>query len=223
MGQIILTNKIRDAVIRELGIGADDLSAEVTRYQNQVLREIAQYYPWDWMESVPVTLSTDSGQSYITKPAYMGDIKAIYQDEGGVEITRKSEAEYARLMSLSDTTNAKALHFIEQGGRILFWPPLVAASSVVILCAINAEQFTDDADTGVNEALAEITPSSFSLVLEYGILRCLDILEKKKSWTDLYYAELETKRGRAIMADAPKVKAVLGPTIDGMNRHFSTR
>jgi len=222
MGNII-ENSIRDSVIRELGIGAADMAGSVSRYHNQVMREIAAYHRWSWMEELPIPLTTESGQTYITKPDYMGDIKAIYQDSGGVEISRISETGYARQMALSDSSSRLSVHFIEQGGRLYFWPPLTAGSSVEVISNINPEQFVDDASTPVSEALSEIIPASFSLIIEWGILRCMDIEEKKDGWANRYYNELEIKRKQAIRSAAPKVKATLGASIDGMNRHFITR
>lgn len=185
---------IDEAVLRELGEGAVSLSGDIKRYKKSVLRDIAAFHQWSWLENVPLTLSTDSGQTYITIPDYLGGEITIHQDDSGREIRYKSPQEYARLLGISTNTTEKPDYYTIRAGRIEFYMPLTTGNSVKVFGVIDADLVDRDNDTPIDGIAIKI-PVHFSTIVEWGILRKLDSDNNKKAqWGNFYYKDLIGKR-----------------------------
>jgi len=185
---------VETAVLRELGEGAVSLTGDIVRYKKSVLRDIAAFHQWSWLENVPLTLSTDSGQTYITVPDYLDGEITIHQDDSGREIRYVPPQEYARLLGISTNTTDKPDYHTVRAGRIEFYMPLTTGSSVKVFGTIDADQVDKD-DANAIEGIALKIPSHFSTIVEWGILRKLDSDNVQKAqWRGFYFAELKVKR-----------------------------
>lgn len=209
-----ILDKIDKNVLRELGEGAVSITADIKLARSQVMRDVAAFHQWSWLENVPISLSTDSGKTYITKPDYFGEEISIYVDSGGMEIRYISPQEYARKIASSTSSNTKPTYYTLEGGRIMFYHPLTSGNSVTIFGTINADQVSDDNDKPIEGIEVKIS-DHFQSIIERGILEKVDSDNRKKAeWGAFYYRDLKIKRtmdrrsrGRSIRSI--KDKAVL--------------
>jgi len=185
---------INTAVLRELGEGAVSIAGDIDRYQKSVYRDIAAFHQWSWLENVPISLSTDSGETYITMPSYLGKEFTIHQADSGREIRYKDPTEYARLLAISDNTTTKPDWYTIRANRIEFYMPLETGNSVTVFGSIDADLVDDDSTNVINGIKTNI-PRHFATIVEWGILRKLDSDNRKKAeWRAFYYDDLKTKK-----------------------------
>lgn len=214
-------NTIQTEVLRELGEGSVTITGDITRNRTDVLRDIAAYYPWKWLEQVPLTLTTDSGQTYITKPSYLGDIAGIYQSSAGGEIEYITPSEYARRMASLSTAKAKVPYYTEQGGRILPWPPLEDGSSVFLLGSINVD-LVDRDDTNAIDGIKTKIPNHFIHVVVDGILAILDSDKAMKAfWEGRFNRRIEVKKAREVAEKGQRIRP-LKDTVMEMSRRYTS-
>lgn len=218
--EAIPSTVIRNAVLRELGEGAVDLTTDIERYRKIVLREIANFHQWSWLDNVPVTLTTASGENYITIPDYVNQITNIFQSGGAEEIDIISEQEYARLAALDSGTQDYPSKAYIKDSRIYFWPPLTTGESVTAFVNITGEQLDNDSDEGIL-GVATVIPQSFSYILECGILAYLDEVDNKMKWMTMVDAKLKQKKAEDVKNKAHRVKAVLNKNIDGLRYYYN--
>lgn len=193
-----LYKKIDDNVLRELGEGAVSITAPIADAKRQTLRDIAAYFQWSWLENVPISLSTDSGKTYITMPGYFGKEISIYVDSGGTEIRYMSPQEYARKIASSTSPSTKPIYYTIEAGRIMFYQPLTSGNSVTIFGTIDADQIDDDKDESpaVINGIVTKLPDHFQSIIERGILEKVDSDNRKKAeWGVFYYRDLRIKKG----------------------------
>lgn len=203
---------VKSAVLRELGEGAVSLTADIERYRLLSLRDIAAHRQWSWLEFVPVSVSTDSGENYITTPGYFGKEFAIYQSGGGREIEYIRPELYARRSAITDTASTKPECYTIIKDRILFVQPLTAGESVLITGTIDHNALTTGDATPL-QGVAKVIPNDFQTLVEWDILRRLDSDNRKKAeWSSLYWGELNQKakqdrqvRGRKTKGKQDKV------------------
>jgi hypothetical protein len=220
MAENLPSPSIRSAVIRELGEGAVDLSADIERYRKIVLREIARFHQWSWLDNVPITLTTDSGQTYITIPDYINQIKNIFQAGGSEEIEIVGATEYARLAALdSGAQDYPSKAFIENG-RLYFWPPLTSGDSVTVFANISGEQLDDDSDEGIS-GVASTIPQSYAPILESGILGYLDSIDNKMKWMTITHQKLLQAKAEDVKNKAHRIKPVIDKNIDGFRYYYN--
>ena len=194
MKEVEFTNII-NAVTRELGEGAVSLSKDIGRYMESVLADIAAYHQWSWLENVPFTLTTDSGQTYITIPDYIGGEITIHQDAAGREIRYVDPHEYARLLGASTATTTKPDRYTVRANRFEFYPPLTTSNSVIVFATIDSDQISDTSPASIAGGIRTKIPNHFATVIEWGVLRKIDSDNNKKmEWMNLYYAELKIKK-----------------------------
>ena len=185
---------IGKAVLRELGDGAISLTGDITRYKQSILRDIAASHQWSWLEEVGLTLSTDSGENYITIPGYLGGEITIYQEESGREIRYVNPQEYARLISITTATSDKPSVYTVRGGRFEFHYLLTTGGSVEVFGTVNADQVDRDNDDAIDGIIKKI-PLHFSTLIEWGILGNLDPDNNEKArWQTFYENALNKKR-----------------------------
>jgi hypothetical protein len=218
MAENINSTNIRDAVLRELGEGAASLSEHISYYFNQVLRDIARFHRWKWLESIPLTLTTDTGLNTITIPTYINRILSFYQADGGEEITYKSDDEYARLAALNSNAVDHPNYVNIQGDMLRFWPPLKTAGSVVVTADISGERLED---TGDIDGVKTTIPASYGYIIETGILARLDHIDNKKKWLDIYFVQLEIATKEDIKNKAQRIKATMDKVIDGCRVYYN--
>jgi hypothetical protein len=221
MALSIPSSQIKDAVIRELGEGAVDLTADIERYRKIVLREIARFHHWHWLESVPITLTTETDASYIIIPDYVNQIKNIYQSGGAEEMELISPQEYSRLAALNSGTQDYPSKYFMQDKRIYFWPPITVNSSVTVIASISGEQLDDNSTSGIN-GVGTVIPVSFSGILEHGILSYLDDVSNKAKWMTLTYDKLQQARMEDVKNHGHQIKATLDKNIDGFRYYYNS-
>ena len=203
---------VKSAVMRELGDGAVSVAADVERYRLLSLRDIAAHRQWSWLEFVPVSVSTDSGENHITKPGYFGKEFAIYQSGSGREIEYITPEHYARRRSITGTASTKPECYTIIKDRIYFYQPLTAGQSVLMTGTIDHNALTDS-NASPLEGVATVMPNDFQQIVEWDILRRLDSDNRKKGeWSSLYWGELNQKakqdrqvRGRKAKGKQDKV------------------
>lgn len=192
-----LYKEIDTNVLRELGVGAVNITADIGKAKKQTLRDIAVYHQWSWLENVPISLSTDSGETYITMPGYFGKEISIYVDSGGTEIRYMSPQEYARKIASSTSPSTKPIYYTIEAGRIMFYQPLTSGNSVTIFGTLDADQVDDDTDESpVIGGIVTSLPDHFQSIIERGILEKVDSDNRKKAeWGAFYYRDLGIKKG----------------------------
>ena len=184
----------QNAILRELGEGAVSMTKDIKREIDTTLRDIAEYHQWSWLENVPLSLSTDEKQNYITIPDYLGKEITIHQADSGKEIRYKNPQQYARMLAASDNPSDKPEWFTVRGGRIEFYYPLTTGGSVTVFGTIDPGQLKDN-DSPAIDGVRKIMPDHFANILEWGALRKLDSDNQKKAeWADFYFNELRIKR-----------------------------
>jgi hypothetical protein len=204
-----IIEKIKANVLRELGTGATDLKSDIDYYLESTVREIAAFYKWNWLDSVPLTLSTDSGQEYITIPAAIAELNGQPYIEGsGNDIRYKTPEEYNQLRQASISDNVNPGIFTVIGKRIYFYPPLTTGGSVKIVGSIDPNQISADDGSVIAAGVISVMPNDYDYILECGTLSKMDSAEMKKGWLDLFAARISIKKDNNVRTPKPLMDQV---------------
>lgn len=188
--QDTIKSKISANVLRELGVGATDLKREILGYFDTVLRDIASFHDWSWLENAPITLISTASQEYIAVPSYVEKIRQIMQSGGTAPLNYISPEEYNR-RSLAITSVGTPSAWTIKGNRVYLHQTPDSALNFIADATLNADQVNDDET--IENGIAQAIPDSFEKAVEWGILQLIDSLEKKGAWGELYDAELIRK------------------------------
>lgn len=204
-------------VLRELGLGATDLSPEIRIKHDSVVKEIAAYYPWAWLHNIPVTLTTMGSVAYVEISTYIESIESMYITDKYHTIGYVSPAEYDRLISLNSTVGADPTQYTIKGNRIYLYPIPDSAMTLNLDTVLNSQQIDNVTSPVLNGIIAAL-PDYFESIIKAGILKELDSAEMQSAWRNQFYANLELRRNNEV--SKKKITPRISDTMRGSRAYF---